>query len=247
MAESKTDNYRINILSSLTIFSFNYILYGHIHKEAEVYILDNYLNSYLNIDPLRLDLEKNHLISFTKAETEKKLPYPYNDCVDHENKTYRQENCIEQCLNVKIGDKYNCSIPSFYSIKGLEECGGVLLPYQYNNSNYKDPDSIAYENHVDFIKRLISEFDSICRSQCDKECESILFNKQVITTFGNFFEFSYSDFSTLSITQIPKTDDFSLVSSIGGLLGLFVGTSMLSFAEILEFFIEFLVIIIFDL
>lgn len=229
IAESKTDYFRTNILSNIQAFTADeYTLTENIHKEAEVYILDNYLNSYLNSDPLRVPLDKNHLISFAKAEVEKKLPGPYNFCIDHKNITYRQENCIEQCLNVKIADKYNCSIPSYYSIKDLEECGGVLLPSKFDGS-FKSPTSVSYEKHVDVIKSIISEFDSICHKQCDKECESSLFNKQVITTNGNFFEFSFSDFSSLSITQIPKTDTFSLISSLGGLMGLFVGLSFFKF------------------
>jgi hypothetical protein len=46
------------------------------------------------------------------------------------------------------------------------------------------------------------------------------------------------------IDQIGKMNGFDLISNIGGNLGLFIGISFLSFAELIELFIEIIYIII---
>lgn len=101
-------------------------------------------------------------------------------------------------------------MPSHYSIKSLEECGGALVPHEFNGK--KSPFSEVYENHIDFIQ----EFNPVCRSECDKECESVLFNEQVVTTASAepSFYFSFYDLTTLNITQIPQMNEFSLAFSL---------------------------------
>jgi hypothetical protein len=48
----------------------------------------------------------------------------------------------------------------------------------------------------------------------------------------------YEDLKYTLISQSPKTDTLSLISNIGGILGLLLGISFLSFIEILEIIIE---------
>ena len=50
------------------------------------------------------------------------------------------------------------------------------------------------------------------------------------------------DFSSLEITQIPKFTSFNLVSTIGGTLGIFVGIRFLSIVEVVELFMDILVV-----
>ena len=45
-------------------------------------------------------------------------------------------------------------------------------------------------------------------------------------------KFSFIDFSSLYMTQIPKTDLFTFINNIGGGLGLFMG---IAFPNIIEF------------
>ena len=79
-----------------------------------------------------------------------------------------------------------------------------------------------------------------CRNECPKECEFTLF-KYTVTT-GQFgytivaFRFMSFDFEELS--EIPKMNFFTLISNIGGALGLFIGLQFLSFIEFIEFLIE---------
>lgn len=155
-----------------------------------------------------------------KTDIEKKLGEPYNPCSEAVNVTYRQVNCIENCINKEIKSKYNCSILSYFEIGGLKDL--------YSHK----------------IEDLISEFNAVCEQDCKKECETSKISTRV-TTFPNtenlyktLFYFSVSDFTTLEIKQIPKMTEFGFVSGLGGSLGFFIGTGFLSLVEILEFFFD---------
>lgn len=183
-----------------------------------VYVADNHLNSFIDFIPLSLNSPKVHQISMDKTDIEKKLGEPYNPCSEAVNVTYRQVNCIENCINQEIQAKYNCSIPSYFKIGGLKDC-----------------------SHK--IEDLINEFHAVCEQGCKKECETSKFNTRVTTfpypnAYYTSFYFSVSDFTTLEITQIPKMTEFGFVSGLGGSLGFFIGTGFLSLVEILEFFFD---------
>ena len=49
---------------------------------------------------------------------------------------------------------------------------------------------------------------------------------------------SFSDLSFIQISQNPKMTGFSLISSVGGTLGLFIGIRFLSLVEVLEYVSE---------
>ena len=53
----------------------------------------------------------------------------------------------------------------------------------------------------------------------------------------------YEDLKYTFISQQPKTQVADLISSIGGLFGLFVGVSFLSFFEFIEIFFEIIFIL----
>jgi hypothetical protein len=55
--------------------------------------------------------------------------------------------------------------------------------------------------------------------------------------------FYFSDLSYLEITQIPKINEYSLIASIGGSLGLFVGIRFLSLVEVVEYIIDLIYVI----
>ena len=52
-------------------------------------------------------------------------------------------------------------------------------------------------------------------------------------------QINYQDMMQTFITEYPKTSPTDLVSSLGGILGLFMGLSFLSFIEIFDFAIQF--------
>ena len=197
-----------------------------------VFITDNYLNSFntdplpIKVEPLSFSLGKSYNIRIEKTDIEYKLGRPHNNCTDSYpetgEKNYRQANCIEKCINKEIEQKYNCSLSSYYENKLLRRCDYYLIGFKYG---------LSYE----------------CEKKCPRQCESA---KLVFKTTEDYslngytaLWFHMSDLSFFKITQIPKMNEFSLISSIGGSLGLFIGISFLSFIEILDFLIEVLYII----
>jgi len=85
---------------------------------------------------------------------------------------------------------------------------------------------------------------------CNKECplESCYFEKYIPYIIGEServftdFKFSFIDFSTLNITQIPKTDMFTFINNIGGGLGLFMGIAFPNIIEFLQFITDIFLI-----
>ncbi len=91
--------------------------------------------------------------------------------------------------------------------------------------------------------------------KCPEECDSIQYDishsftkySEVITKNVQiedyvFFTVFYESLQYTVIDQIEKMDIFDLISNIGGNLGLFIGISFLSFAELIELFVEIICI-----
>lgn len=193
-----------------------------------VYLDSNNLISYLDIIPLKADMNLYHGIDVAKTESQVQLPFPYNNCSVRMDKTYLQQNCVERCIIDEVRDMYNCSLPSYYTFKASDYC--------------KDEEPTKYPS-------LIKDLYDSCKRSCSKECEGERFSSQIVWSReleGNLtrFEIKVSDFSTLEITQIPKMNSFSLISNVGGLLGISLGLSLLSFVEIVDLFIEIVCIIL---
>lgn len=216
-------------------------VYKGIETTYQVFIGDNYLNSYLS-DVLHFGVmpENLHNIKIETTDIEEKLEEPYNQCIQAGagDETYIQMNCVEKCLNREIKAKYNCSIPSFYKVDGLRRC-------------FEQFDSQINYELDDQLEALTNEFYVACEMECPKQCHSkkmiIRHSETSIQGQGyTVFGFSLDELSSFKITQIPKMNIFSLIASIGGSLGLFIGARFLSCVEIMEFIIDVLYILLTD-
>lgn len=197
-----------------------YFDYTFSNDYFEIFISDNYLNSFADTLPYGHNFGKIYDMSIVKTDIEHKLDEPYNSCrKSSANQNYNKLNCIDGCIYREIRNEFNCTfLNSLFSIEGVRECED-------------------YVNWPDWIKN--------CEKKCPIGCDSIKFSLQstIRETFssvgsGTLFFFSVVDFSSLEITQIPKMNGFSLISNIGGALGLFMGISFLNFIEIFEFIID---------
>ena len=191
-----------------------------------VYIADNYFNSFDKLEPYKLENNYRYEFDITKETVETKLPEPYNQCKESTAaQPYHQSICIDTCLHREISEKYNCTfLYSLYSFVGFKQCDNLI-------TNYK------------------KEFSKLCLKECPLEgCNSEKYN-QLINIFDKsgytYFKFSFKDFSTLNITQIPKTDLFTFINNVGGGLGLFMGIAFPNFIEFLQFVAEIILIICF--
>ncbi len=110
------------------------------------------------------------------------------------------------------------------------------------------PTNFTVDLYLKLIKNNI--IGSKCVKECPEECDSISYdlfhsfskleNYKNIDDLNDcvYFTIFYEKLSYTLIDQIPKTNALDLISNIGGNLGLFIGVSFLSFAEIIELFIE---------
>lgn len=215
-------------------------------SQIRIYVTENYVNSYLDIEPLELRIFGNDLypnINIVKSEMEIKLSEPFSTCND-KNKYY-QMNCVEECMNQEISAKFNCSIPSYYEIKSLERCGRVET---YSTDYIEFQSERSFELSLK-LTNLTNEFRYFCMQRCQQECHLTKFTIAQVASTGFIVEelfFQVTDLSTLVITQVPKMTVFTLISSIGGSLGLFIGARFLSLVEVLELVIELSYTLIFD-
>lgn len=144
--------------------------------------------------------------------------------------TYRQDNCIHSCIQKNLHSKLNCTIPGFYMTPMLTICNNPINA------------STIYE--------------AKCLGECaSKECKSTRYEVSLSRTelprlLGStsktiWFDFKYR-LNSYEITQVPKTTLADMLASLGGMLGIFLGSGLLSVVEILEYLIEVTIIILSD-
>lgn len=187
--------------------------------DLRVFVGDNYADSFPKVlDQAPLGLTSQVFIKIPVIE--KKLGEPHNNCRESTNESYHQRNCIETCIYREIKNKYNCTFNSLFAISDLKVCNGPVLN---QSTTFKD------------------EFYRGCEMECPNACESTGFSTEYfsrLTPLKTSFEFSVLDFASLHIKQIPKLNEFSIISNIGGCMGLFMGISFLSMVEVIEYIID---------
>ena len=230
-------NQKINLLEASSTSDYFFIKFQKKYKQKiskkeffnysltdglDIFITDNYLNSYYKVDSFQLSFSdcKINFIDMAKESVEIKLPEPYNRCKESsaENPFY-QENCMETCFFNEIKNQYNCTFQlSLFAVPGLEQCSG---------------------NYSAYIK---NDFVDICLKKCSmKGCYSERFNFKIYSPNDHpniIAYFFMDDFSSLNITQIPKTDGFTFLNNVGGGLGLFMGLAFPNFIEFCQFIAE---------
>lgn len=202
--------------------------------------------------------------NYVKIEREivSKLPPPFNSCVKQDtdqfvsylfqffiqnNKTYSQKDCYDFCVEDQIKSECKCSA----EIRNISKC--------VDNKNTLD---CVLKLAEKYIKKELS-LPEICLSSCPMECDYIRYrtfhtfgglpsNDYLTSIFGNltieqmesfkmngvFLSVFYTDGSYTYISQIVKSRLVDLISNLGGLVGVFIGASFLSFFEIVEILIE---------
>ena len=198
-----------------------------------LYITDNFLNSFEGIEPLYLEPGYfSHTFKIEKPSIELKLPDPYNQCKEHllGDEPYHRMNCIETCIYRRIKNKHNCTYPdTLFGVKGFKKCASST-----------------------YYKEIKDEVWGSCQEECKLEScysEKLAYSFKTAELSGEYdyslLAFSFRDFSSLNITQIPKTDIFTFVNNIGGGFGLFMGLAFPNFVEFIQFMADIFTIVIF--
>jgi hypothetical protein len=181
---------------------------------------------------------------------EHKLGPPYNPCyIDdlnnfemnqtiinffHSNNVkYKQEYCVQLCPQIEYinNNPCNCSDTSLGNV--WRDCNTLQL----NKDIQK-----CTTDYLDKYDR--SKIDENCKEYCPLECDSNTYtgsfikdkssnNRSSSRIYIFFKELKYTKYS-----EIAKTEPFDFVSSIGGILGLFIGCSFVTLFELAELIIE---------
>ena len=196
----------------------------------------------------------------------RKYPYPYSDCAERQSffyketvklyKKYNKFGCIELGYQRFIIDNCGCSISkSNVDLFKAKPCA---------SDKEKTCADEAYKKNIDKLRNLLT-------NECPNECETASYEssysvsdfsvQQYYDLYRNKFNLSEDEdlrkkfnngiklnvyFPQLKYTEVsetPKVGVISLISNIGGTLGLFLGISLLSFVEIVEILIEILFIL----
>lgn len=171
---------------------------------------------------------------------------------------YTQKDCFDLCLQKFIIHLCKCYDLNYPNLK--ENIKPCIENDQLNCAN---------SEYMKFIK----EDNTKCLEYCPLECNDITYEYALSSAdfpteyayqiLKNDYHFSrhknlnydmfkqrslminiyYSKLSYLSVTQLKKVEFMDLLAIIGGLLGFFIGMSLLSFIEFLEIAIDILLIL----
>jgi hypothetical protein len=186
------------------------------------------------------------------------------DILQKEKRAYTQDDCLYKCSNLFALEQSNCGCNS-----SLNDFSKNCIKNFYNKQII---DSKIGECVSEYLKEFRKKLqDKKCAEYCPLECDSMNYvinsYTEQIALSGNISLNSKSkidsdDFSTYEelkknyfairiyynelkytlISEEPKTEMFNFISDIGGILGLFLGISFLSFIEIFEIIFEIMFI-----
>ena len=198
-----------------------------------------------------------------------KLGQPYSNCLndlrtfDTEfyrnlialNAVYRQSDCLTFCLGEILNKSCN-SLSSNFSEAELQTSNKCRFNYTkyWLSKNFEESNCSKYCPHECNSQSysVVSSFSQFSSLAYALEKMKYLTKQGILTEIMNMtaekikksflaVNVYYKDFSYSVVSQQPKTQLFDLISKIGGLLGLFVGMSLLSFGELLEISFELII------
>jgi hypothetical protein len=184
----------------------------------------------------------------------------YNAIVSS-NVTYRQKDCFDLCLQKMVIEECGC-----YDLK----YSGLFNSLPCLNATQTSCSDRTYDRFIDYheIDNVCQEF---CPLECEsvvyahsmslasfpteKYAELLVNNPAILKQYPNrttkqvimentlAVNVYYEDLKYTLISETPKMSIFDLVANTGGTLGLFIGVSLLSFVEIVEILLEFIIIL----
>ena len=171
------------------------------------------------------------------------------------NYAYSQQLCFSQCMQKDVIEKYNCSLYIFISLYNVTQCDYELYlriinssdtlrgdfindkciprcPLECNQTEYKTSLSSYQLIGNQFVSK-IEKNQRIAKDFLNRTLDSTTVEKSFVRI--NIF---YDSLSYTLTTESPEMNFISLLASIGGNLGLFLGVSVFSICELIEMIIE---------
>ncbi len=144
------------------------------------------------------------------------------------------QNVTKCQLNKNLECTYNFFLQNYTQNNFIHKFCLPLCPLECNQTEIKTPYTFSHLNGDVFLEvlnrniNLVKDF-----SNDDKKLNSDRAKESVVRI--NIF---YDSLSYTLSTESPKMDVVSLLSNIGGNLGLFLGVSLISLCELIEALIE---------
>ncbi len=192
----------------------------------------------------------NNLILVNFLERESKYSYRQKDCFDLCLQYYTQEAC--DCYALEFPRLNQNSTPCLNKIK--TNCFNKIRDELIGNPKLKcismcplECNSMEYDYSLSYSEFTSKNYFQIISK--DPYFKEKYFKNEPNLTYKDFEERSlslniyFSELKYLVMTQSIKMTFEDFLASIGGLLGLLIGVSFLSFIEIIEVFIEVLFIL----
>ena len=171
-----------------------------------------------------LDSGYQYYVSMKKT-VEHKLSRPSFKCSGKTH--YRLANCLSNCIEEVVKSDYNCSITMFSRWEIREDCRDL-------------------KNRSRIVNFALNDCRANCLPECNTDNYDLSYSKTYDGTNNNRIRFSvfFEKDSYTRNTQLLKTNLNNLMSNVGGLLGLCLGMSFLSFVEIIQFIMEIIYFLI---
>lgn len=171
--------------------------------------------------------------------------------------SYTQSDCITYCLGRelykfinqtnKIGNfrnvmahlnrSYNISFEDMFKYLHTVDINKICLP-----NCPLECDKIDYEifnSHSELNENLFDDYRNDLYYR--KFSNNMILNQPNASKDMVYVNIYFLNSQFTRITQLPKREYFDLISSIGGIIGIFMGISFLSFFELVEFVLEILI------
>lgn len=183
-------------------------------------------------------------------------------CIDPGNDTYSETVCAAQCQNKEYKKVIDCKVFR-YSLdtdpQPPEEYCNFMEPLYYNNWTFSD------FTGSDINEKITND----CSIRCPMKCDRTVFQmhmqwQQPLAEYANYSLWYYQDqaanvsqaqpsYFEIYIEHAAKYDgavlEFfevntysftELMNNVGGTFGLFVGATMMTFAQVILFFLEYM-------
>ncbi|CAF1100393.1 unnamed protein product [Brachionus calyciflorus] len=174
--------------------------------------------------------------------------------------TYSQDTCIGMCFQEYLISECNCSDPSRLFFKNVRNCLTLVeifceyKAYQVFSKELNEKEMCSKHcpleceiTEYDFTSSF-SEYPSKIQAKAiskllSRKNSSYNYTIEEINNNSLLVHIYYSQLKYETIEETRKMELVDLISNIGGILGLFIGISILSFAELIELCIEILFVV----
>jgi len=239
--------------------------YGNFNGLGAIFLIGN--SSYLAMDNPILVTPGLLTYITVDREFNSILPKPYSNCdIDSTFKSnsslfnliskskylYTQQLCLTQCFQQYLIDNYNCTlsilfkmfnvtnvcndkafvdIEDSYLMDSLFKICLQLCPLECNQTLYKTSLSSSYLTGHKYISQI--QNSNLSTDFINRTIDAATARESIVQVNIFYQSLSYSE-----STESPQINIVSLLGSMGGNLGLFLGVSVFSLGEIVEVFIE---------